>query len=136
MSACIECGSVLVKRNSKYCSNVCQADFQYMQYISKWKVGTVDGNCGIHTRRLSAHLTRYLRNKFRVCSLCGWDEMNPVTKRVPLEIDHIKGDAENNTENNLRLICPNCHSLSSNFRNLNYGNGRARRRLKYIKISQ
>ncbi len=57
---------------------------------------------------------------------------NPVTGKVPLEIDHIDGDSENNKEENLRLICPNCHSLTPSFRNLNKGKGRAWR-IKYLK---
>lgn len=80
------------------------------------------------------HLKRYLvgtRGEF--CSLCGWNTKHPITHKVPLEIDHINGNAEDNQEDNLRLVCPNCHSLSSNFRNLNKGKGRSWRSLKYIK---
>jgi hypothetical protein len=68
--------------------------------------------------------------------LCGWNQKHTITGVVPLEIDHLNGDAEDNREENLRLICPNCHSLSSNFRNLNKGKGRAWRNLKYIKTVQ
>jgi 5-methylcytosine-specific restriction endonuclease McrA len=31
-------------------------------------------------------------------------------KPITLQIDHIDGDRENNTFENLRFICPNCHS--------------------------
>ena len=56
-----------------------------------------------------------------------------MTGHVPLEIDHIDGDAENNIETNLRVLCPNCHSLTPHFRNLNKGKGRKWRMKKYIK---
>ena len=46
------------------------------------------------------------------------------TNTLPLEIDHIDGNSENNSEENLRLICPNCHSLTANYRGANRGNGR------------
>ena len=36
-------------------------------------------------------------------------------KRIPLEIHHIDGDCTNNKMENLQLLCPNCHSLTSNF---------------------
>lgn len=67
------------------------------------------------------------------CSFCGWHKKHPTTGNVPLEIDHVDGNAENNQEKNLRLLCPNCHSLTPSFRNLNKNKGRVWRRGKYIK---
>ena len=29
-----------------------------------------------------------------------------------LEVDHIDGDWHNNEEDNLRFLCPNCHSVA------------------------
>ena len=58
------------------------------------------------------------------CTECEWDKVNPVTGKVPLEVDHIDGDHTNNVRANLRVICPNCHSLSPNFRALNKLPGR------------
>ncbi len=108
-------------------------DFAYKKYIAEWQLGYAHGGRGVNAKNVSGHVIRYLREKYSSCSICNWDRVNPVTKRVPLEIDHIDGNSENNQESNLRLICPNCHSLSSNFRNLNYGNGRVWRKAKYIK---
>ena len=36
-------------------------------------------------------------------------------KRIPLEMHYIDGDCTNNKMENLQLLCPNCHSLASNF---------------------
>jgi HNH endonuclease len=109
-------------------------DFQYHKYIEKWKVGLVDGSVGVAAKNISGHLRRYLLEKYgSSCVICGWHEKNIATGKVPIEVDHIDGDSENNSESNLRLICPNCHSLTSSFRNLNKGKGREGRRLKYIK---
>jgi ssDNA-binding Zn-finger/Zn-ribbon topoisomerase 1 len=42
-------------------------------------------------------------------------------KSIVLEIDHIDGNSENNSPENLRFICPNCHSqLLSYILNLFY----------------
>jgi hypothetical protein len=97
-------------------------------------LGENDGNRGINTKNISSHLKRYLVETHKEkCSLCNWSKINIVTGRVPLEIDHIDGNFENNMENNIRLICPNCHSLTGNFKNSNKGMGRAWRRNKYLK---
>ena len=37
-------------------------------------------------------------------------------KKLVLELDHIDGDKENNLIENLRLLCPNCHSQTHSFR--------------------
>lgn len=35
--------------------------------------------------------------------------------KLTLQLDHIDGDPTNNVEKNLRLLCPNCHSLTPTF---------------------
>ncbi|MDB5164673.1 MAG: hypothetical protein JWL89_299 [Candidatus Saccharibacteria bacterium] len=137
MSDCLQCEKTNLRKGYRYCSNKCQMDYQYEQYIVRWKAGLVDGSRGVSAKNISGHLTRYLRVKYgEACSLCGWNQVNLYTGRVPLEIDHIDGDAENNVESNLRVICPNCHALTASFRNLNKGKGRSWRTLKYIKVQK
>lgn len=123
---CLNCGRKTTTRHQvKYCSNKCQANFQYETYIKAWKLNNRNGNKGILTRNISGYLKKYLINKGgESCSLCGWNKHNPMTGRVPVEVDHIDGNAENNREENLRIICPNCHALTPHFRNLNKGGGR------------
>ena len=38
---------------------------------------------------------------------------------ISLEIDHIDGDNTNNTRENLRYLCPNCHALTETYRGRN-----------------
>jgi len=52
------------------------------------------------------------------CELCGWAECAP-DGRVPLELDHINGLRNDNRLENLRILCPNCHSLQPTHRGLN-----------------
>ena len=122
---CIQCGNPAAKSTYLYCSNQCQNDRQYVLYIRKWKDGEVNGGRGMHAKNISGHVRRYLLDKYNhSCSSCGWNKKHPLTGNTPIEIDHIDGNAENNSESNLRLLCPNCHSLTSSFRNLNKGKGR------------
>lgn len=131
------CGRKTARSFYFYCSNQCQLNFQYNSYIGAWLSGYFDGNTGINVKGISGHVKRYLAYKYsNGCDICGWKEVNPLTNRVPLEIDHIDGNSENNQEENLRMICPNCHSLTPNFRSLNKGNGRSWRRAKYVKVRQ
>jgi HNH endonuclease len=134
MHNCPECKKVLTRSSRKYCSNQCQALAQYNLYIAKWKNHEVDGNRGIYAKNISRHVKRYLTIKyFESCCKCGWNLKHPTSGISPLEIDHIDGDADNNREENLQLLCPNCHSLTENFKNFNKGYGRSWRRVKYLK---
>lgn len=123
---------ILEKRKSvKYCSHKCQFDFQYNEFIISWKNGVISGG---QPWKVSNYIRRYLTEKYKnKCSVveCGWSEINPITGRVPLQIDHIDGNSNNNIEENLRLLCPNCHSLTPTYGNLNKGNGRKYRRDRY-----
>lgn len=132
---CISCGTQFKTRHQiKFCSNKCQNGYKYRVFLEKWRKGLANGTVGITAKNISGHVRKYLLKKYgNRCSLCGWNKVNTYTDRVPVEIDHIDGDSENSTENNLRLLCPNCHSLTPHFRNLNKGNGRKWRMKKYKK---
>ena len=49
-----------------------------------------------------------------VCLICG---IKPswCGKPLTLQLDHINGDGTNHSPENLRLLCPNCHSQTSTF---------------------
>jgi len=50
------------------------------------------------------------------CSICGWDKKPEGMNHTPCELDHINGIPTDHRLENLRLICPNCHSLTKTYR--------------------
>ena len=123
---CLVCGKEPERARYKYCSNACQLEFQFQSYIKNWRAGKVTGLQSIGT--VNPYIKRYLRRKFGDrCQICGWSQVNPKSGLVPLVADHIDGNWRNNIESNLRLLCPNCDSLTPTYAGLNRGNGRSNR---------
>ena len=66
---------------------------------------------GLKKRLLREHV------KPRACERCSGTEWRGDP--IPLELDHINGDRDDNRLENLRLLCPNCHAATPTFRGRN-----------------
>ena len=122
---CKYCGKPIIKRPSEtynkalkrsYCSLDCKIKHAQQLYIEKWKSGEVDGTESANVQDINNRLREYLLEKAHYkCEICGWHGVNPTTGKTPLQVHHIDGDSTNNTESNLQVLCPNCHSLTPNY---------------------
>lgn len=126
---CINCGKEIIRKKFKrinvYCNNKCQHEYQTNAFIDAWKAGLINPT-GI---TISQSIRNYLLNKFdNKCSVCGWNKVNEFTHRICLEVEHIDGNYLNNKEENLTILCPNCHSLTSTYKGANKGKGRKSRK--------
>jgi hypothetical protein len=110
----------------KYCSNLCQKEFEYNEKVKNWLSGNEPGWTG-----KAAYLKLFVRKwlfetRGAKCEECGWDKKHPIDGKELVEIDHIDGDAHNCTPSNLKILCPNCHSMTPNHRARNKNSSRKR----------
>lgn len=122
---CEHCGNET--SNRRYCSGACHHAKTHKDYVDAWLAGLVSGS-GTDGEATS-FVRRWVHERDgHKCSQCGWAEINPKSGKSPIAMDHIDGDHRNNRPENLRILCPNCHSLTPTYGNLNKGFGRPSRR--------
>lgn len=128
---CKHCNKTFNATHNKvqFCSHDCFSKFKPKNTIERWLKGEISGiKAGC---RLLKPIRDYLLKQANYkCQKCEWDKINPKTGKCPLEINHIDGNSNNNRPENLEVICPNCHSLTLNWKALNKGNGN-KERLRY-----
>ena len=100
----------------KYCSNGCNGEHKSLLHKQKWYNGELKRIERSTVRRYLAEDRGY---KCEVCGLSDWQD-----KKITLHVDHVNGDPANDRPDNLRLICPNCHSQTEFLGGANKGRGR------------
>lgn len=119
---CENCGQI--SKNNKYCSPSCHQEKRREKYKEK----ILNNDLSISNKLYRKFLIEEYGAK---CMECGWDKINPITGKCPIELEHIDGNSQNNKLDNLKLLCPNCHSLTSTYKALNVGKGRYSRMQRY-----
>lgn len=121
---CLNCDTILKDSRRNCCSHKC--DKEYKEKLRFEKIE--NGDTTLHHKQYKKYLIHVHGEK---CMKCGWNEVNPTSGKVPIELEHIDGDSTNNSLDNLELLCPNCHSLTPTYKALNKGNGRHSRMDRY-----
>lgn len=120
---CLNCGKQTTRVSKKYCSALCHQIVISHFAINKIENGTFSGSMSTMRKYL-------IFKRGRRCEVCR-NEMWQLNL-IPLEVNHIDGNSENNKLDNVELICPNCHTLTPNYKGKNKGNGRYKRRERYL----
>lgn len=88
----------------------------------KLKRALDDNSLTLQPFKLKNHLLKHGFKKQR-CEKCGLTEWN--NQPIPVELHHIDGNTNNNTLDNIQLLCPNCHAQTANYRSKNKRTGAA-----------
>lgn len=119
---CLNCKKPLSNSRKKYCDNHCQQRHTFIVKYEKWKSGSNEFTASM-CKKFLIHENGYQ------CEKCGISEW--MGEYLTLELDHVSGDSEDNSDGNVRLLCPNCHSQTDTYKAKNIGNGRYFRKLRY-----
>ena len=55
------------------------------------------------------------------CENCGLEKWQD--EQIPLEVHHVDRDELNSDLNNLKILCPNCHALTDNYKGKDINRG-------------
>ena len=128
MPLCLNCGSEFKSyvSSAKYCSHTCDKQHKSNARLEENKKLIVEG---LITNRPTIY--KVLESLFGpACQTCGITEHNGMP--IKCQVDHINGDSTNNRLDNLRLLCPNCHSQTHTFAGRNKGKNVGRWTLKNL----
>ncbi len=120
---CVWCNGVLSRRSQKlYCKPQCKTEHAFRLRLDHW-LETGESTENRNLRKFITYIDGY------TCSCCGLSDWN--NKPITLEVEHINGNSEDDSRENVCLICPNCHSQTDTYKGKNRGNGRHARAQRY-----
>lgn len=121
---CLNCGKELLNYSSgqkKYCSNNCQQEYQSKEKYQYFLTSPEEyQRANFSTKSIKKFILEEQDNKCDICGLDSkWNE-----KPLVMILDHIDGNAANNTRENYRCVCPNCDSQLDTYKSKNKNGAR------------
>jgi len=151
---CLFCGTKLSfeKRRGKFCNHSCSAQHNN-RGVTRHIKGSKVCQCGQPKKSHNSYCADCIekrvynriasfeeaqsdstRRKYLLehrgyrCERCRLEEW--MGEPIPLELDHINGDTDNNSAENLRLLCPNCHAQTETYKGANKGKSGKRQQMR------
>ena len=132
---CQNCGkefALYESHGGKYCSHECWAEGTKKKAIEDWKQNKIIGHDSRYKIRQT--IREYiLESRDYKCEKCGFSGFNPYTGKSILQLHHKNGDAADTSEENIEVLCPNCHAMTENFGSRNTSSVRKYRKEEYRK---
>jgi len=126
------------KKEPRYCASACVGGKKKQDLLDKWLSGQHTGL--MPSGKMSGTIRNFLLEEAKFsCEECGWNKRHPVDNKPLVQIDHKDGNPMNCARKNLRVLCPNCHSLTPTYMARNASNPQRvliRKTLKEMKLKR
>ena len=122
---CEYCGKEITERHSKrFCCRECYYEAHKTEHYKRY---LEDNSIAYGVQNMQRYKKYFLEEQEHKCAICGCSDIWQ-DKQLVFVLDHIDGNADNNSRDNLRLICPNCDSQLDTFKSKNKNSARRKYR--------
>lgn len=106
---CLWCKDGNIKGKAlKYCSKDCEVKHRSMNHFLDWYYGIV--KIKKDYKIIRGYLELMYGHRCSECGITHW-----LGHEIVFDVDHINGDSSDDSKENVRLLCRNCHSQTETY---------------------